>query len=85
MVEVEFALTLDELRERPPGLGSSRSGMVVSRPASKSPQEFTGENVLLASDSALGTGAGKYPGHRLCETENFNVHYSESVAVELEQ
>ncbi|MBP1767381.1 MAG: response regulator receiver protein, partial [Candidatus Aminicenantes bacterium] len=55
MVEVEFALTLDELRGTPARFGflQVRPMVVSTARVEISPQEFTGENVLLASDSAL--------------------------------
>jgi hypothetical protein len=88
MVEVEFALTLDELRGTPARFGflQVRPMVVSTARVEISPQEFTGENVLLASDSALGNGVLENIRDIVyVKPENFNVHYSESVAVELEQ
>jgi hypothetical protein len=88
MVEVEFALTLDDRRGKP-----ARFGFLQVRPMVVSEanvditlSELTAPNVLLASESALGNGAVE--GLRdivYVRPDNFNVHHSEAIAAELER
>jgi hypothetical protein len=88
MVEVEFALTLDERRGKPARFGflQVRPMVVSSAHVELSPKELTGKNVLLASDSALGNGIlENIQDIVYVKPENFNVHYSEAIASELEQ
>jgi hypothetical protein len=88
MVEIEFALTLDERRGKPARFGflQVRPMVVSSAQVTVSAEELAGKNVVLASESALGNG--------ILETirdivyvkpEKFNVHYSEAIASELEK
>ena len=68
MVEVEFAMTLDDRRGRPARFGFLQvRPMVVSEAAvDLRPEELSGRNVLAASEAALGNGLlENYPGHRL--------------------
>ena len=88
MVEVEFALTLDERRGKPARFGflQVRPMVVSSAKVELSPKEFTGKNVLLASESALGNGVLENIRDIVyVKPERFNVHYSEAVAAELER
>ena len=88
MVEVEFALTLDERRGTPARFGflQVRPMVVSSAQVEVSPEELTGENVLLASESALGNGVLENIRDIVyVKPESFNVHYSEAVAAELEK
>jgi hypothetical protein len=87
-VEVEFALTLDERRGKPARFGflQVRPMVVSSAQVEVSPDELTGENVLLASESALGNGVLESIRDVVyVKPESFNVHYSEAVASELEK
>jgi len=87
-VEVEFALTLDERRGKPARFGflQVRPMVVSSAQVGVSPEELTGENVLLASESALGNGVLESIRDIVyVKPESFNVHYSEAVASELEK
>jgi hypothetical protein len=88
MVEVEFALTLDERRGKPARFGFLQvRPMVVSEATVDIPlSELAGPNVLLASELALGNGVVE--GLRdivFVRPENFNVHHSETIAAELER
>jgi len=88
MVEVEFALTLDERRGKPARFGflQVRPMVVSSAQVGISPEELTGQNVLLASESALGNGVLENIRDIVyVKPERFNVHYSEAVAAELEK
>jgi hypothetical protein len=88
MVEVEFALTLDEHRGKPARFGflQVRPMVVSSAKVIISPEEFIGQNVLLASESVLGNGVlDDIRDIVYVKPENFNVHYSETVASELEK
>ncbi len=88
MVEIEFALTLDERRGKPARFGflQVRPMVVSSARVLLSPEELKGENVLLASDSALGNGVLENIRDIVyMKPERFNVHSSEAVAAELEK
>jgi hypothetical protein len=87
MVEVEFAITLDEGRGTPVRFGFLQvRPMVVSEANVELPlAELMGNNVLAASESALGNGAlGSIQDVVYVKPEKFNVHHSEAVASELE-
>ena len=87
-VEIEFALTLDERRGTPARFGflQVRPMVVSSALVTISEEELTGENVLLASQSALGNGVlDNILDIVYVKPEKFNVHYSEAIASELEK
>ena len=87
-VEIEFALTLDERRGTPARFGflQVRPMVVSSAQVTISEEEFTGEKVLLASQSALGNGVlDSILDIVYVKPERFNVHYSEAIASELEK
>lgn len=88
MVEVEFAMTLDEGRGTPARFGFLQvRPMVVSEANVELPlAELMGKNVLAASESALGNGVlGSIQDVIYVKPEKFNVHHSEAVASELER
>lgn len=88
MVEIEFAIVLDERRGTPARFGflQVRPMVVSSAKVKISPDEVTGGNVLLASESALGNGIlDSIRDIVYVKPEVFNVHYSEAVASELER
>jgi len=88
MVEIEFALTLDERRGKPARFGflQVRPMVVSSAQVGVSLEELSGKNVLLASESALGNGILENIRDIVyVKPEKFNVHYSEAVAAELEK
>ena len=87
MVEVEFAMTLDERRGRPARFGFLQvRPMVVSEAAvDLRPEELSGKNVLAASAAALGNGLlENIRDIVFVKPEKFNVHHSATVASELE-
>ena len=88
MVEVEFAMTLDEHRGTPARFGFLQvRPMVVSEArVDLSLAELEGENVLVASESALGNGVLENIRDIVyVKPEKFSVHHSGTVAVELER
>lgn len=88
MVEVEFAMTLDELRGKPARFGflQVRPMVVSSEKVMISPEDLTGKHVLLASESALGNGTlTDIQDIVYVKPEKFNVHYSGGVATEIER
>ncbi len=88
MVEVEFALTLDERRGTPARFGFLQvRPMVVSEArVDLSLAELDGENVLVASESALGNGVLENIRDIVyVKLDKFSVHHSETVALELER
>jgi hypothetical protein len=81
-------MTLDECRGKPARFGflQVRPMVVSSANVTISPEELTGKNVLLASESALGNGVlDDIRDIVYVKPEKFNVHYSEAVASELEK
>jgi hypothetical protein len=87
MVEVEFALTLDESRGSPARFGflQVRPMVVSEAEVDVSAAEMKSADVLIASESALGNGV--LNGLRdivLVKPEAFDVHQSETIAAELE-
>ncbi len=87
-IEIEFALTLDEHRGIPAKFGflQVRPMVVSSEHVTISQQELDARNVLLASESALGNGVlDDIRDIVYVKPETFNVHYSETVASELER
>jgi hypothetical protein len=87
-VEIEFAITLDEHRGIPARFGflQVRPMFVSSDRIMISPEELGADDVLLASESALGNGVlDTIQDIVYVKPETFNVHYSEAVAVELER
>lgn len=88
MVEVEFAIILDERRGTPARFGFLQvRPMVVSEArVDLSLAELAGENVLVASESALGNGVLENIQDILyVKPQKFSVHHSETVALELER
>ena len=88
MVEVEFAMTLDERRGTPARFGflQVRPMVVSEAKVELSPAELMGDNVLAASESALGNGVlDDLRDVVYVKPERFNVHYSEAVAAEIER
>ncbi len=87
MVEVEFALTLDDRQGRPARFGflQVRPMVVSEEKAELRPADLRGENVLVATESALGNGiVGNIRDVIYIKPEKFNVQHSETVAAELE-
>jgi hypothetical protein len=87
-VEIEFAMTLDERRGIPTRFGflQVRPMVVSSDQVMISPEELGVKNVLLASESALGNGVREDIRDIVyVKPETFNVHFSETVASELEE
>jgi hypothetical protein len=87
MVEIEFAITLDEHRGAPARFGFLQvRPMVVSEARVElSLAELSGKNVLVASESALGNGVlNDIRNIVYVKPEKFNVHHSEAVSSELE-
>lgn len=88
MVEIEFAMTLDERRGAPARFGFLQvRPMVVSEATVELPlAELTGEHVLAASESALGNGVlNSIRDVVYVKPEKFNTHHSEAVASEVER
>lgn len=88
MVEVEFAMTLDESRGSPARFGFLQvRPMVVSEAMVDLPlAELSGEHVLAASESALGNGVlTSIRDVVFVKPEKFNIHHSEAVASEIER
>ena len=88
MVEVEFAMTLDERTGKPARFGflQVRPMVVSEATVDISPVELAGPGVLLASESALGNGVVEdIQDIVYVRPENFNVHHSEAIASELER
>jgi len=87
MVEVEFAVTLDERRGRPARFGflQVRPMVVSEATVDLPPEELSGTNVLAASETALGNGLLEHIRDIVfVKPEKFNVHHSALVASELE-
>ncbi|MEW5900195.1 MAG: PEP/pyruvate-binding domain-containing protein [Acidobacteriota bacterium] len=87
MVEVEFAVTLDERRGAPARFGflQVRPMIVSQAEVDLALDELRGENVLVSSESALGNGALDCIRDIVyVKPEKFNVHHSGTVAAELE-
>jgi hypothetical protein len=87
MVEVEFALTLDERRGAPARFGflQVRPMVVSEAKVDLSLAELSGEKVLVASDSALGNGVLENIRDIVyAKPEKFSIHQSEAIASELE-
>ena len=88
MVEIEFAMTLDAHRGVPARFGflQVRPMVVSSERVTILPEELEAKNVLLASESALGNGVVENIRDIVyVKPATFNVHYSETVAAELER
>jgi hypothetical protein len=87
MVEIEFALTLDERRGAPARFGFLQvRPMVVSEAEVRiGAEEMTGADILVASEAALGNGLlENIQDIVYVKPEKFSVHHSEAVASELE-
>jgi hypothetical protein len=88
LVEVEFAVTLDQRRGTP-----ARFGFLQVRPMVVStdiievrPEELVDKNVLVASESALGNGAiNTIQDVIYVKPEKFDVKYTQTIAKELER
>ncbi len=88
MVEVEFAVTLDEQHGRPARFGflQVRPMVVSEATVDLRPEELTGSNVLAASETALGNGLlENIRDIVFVKPEKFSVHHSPTVASELER
>jgi hypothetical protein len=88
MVEVEFALTLDVDKGIPARFGflQVRPMVVSEEKVDISLAELAGENVLLASESALGNGIlDSIRDIVFVKPERFNVQHSEEIARQLER
>jgi hypothetical protein len=87
MVEVEFAMTLDEDRGVPARFGflQVRPMVVSSDRVAISPEDLEADNVLLASESALGNGVLENIRDIVyVKPDTFNVSYSEAVGAEID-
>ena len=87
MVEVEFALTLDERRGAPARFGflQVRPMVVSEAEVHIAADEMTGANVLVASEAALGNGLlENIQDIVYIKPDKFSVHHSEAIASELE-
>jgi hypothetical protein len=87
MVEVEFAMTLDERLGKPARFGflQVRPMVVSSAEVELRPRDLEGHDVLAASEAALGNGVrDDVQDIVYVKPDKFNVHHSEAVAVELE-
>jgi hypothetical protein len=87
MVEIEFALTLDERRGVPARFGflQVRPMVVSDDKVELAPGDMSGQKVLIASEAALGNGHIETIRDIVyVKPEKFNVHHSETIATELE-
>ena len=87
MVEVEFAVTLDERSGTPARFGflQVRPMVVSEAKVELELKDLSGEKVLVASESALGNGILESIRDIIyTKPEKFNVHHSEAIASELE-
>jgi len=88
MVEIEFALTLDETHGRPARFGflQVRPMVVSDAKVDVSLAELVGKNVLVASESVLGNGILDHIQDIVyCKPEKFNVHQTPMIAAQLEE
>jgi hypothetical protein len=88
MVEIEFALTLDETRGSPARFGFLQvRPMVVSEAnVDVSLAELEGKDVLAASESVLGNGIlDDIQDIIYVKPDKFNVHHTEEIAAQLEE
>jgi len=88
MVEIEFALTLDETRGSPARFGflQVRPMVVSEAKVDVSLKELVGENVLVASESVLGNGILENVRDIIyVKPEKFNVHQTQTIAAQLEE
>jgi hypothetical protein len=87
MVEIEFALTLDERRGDPARFGflQVRPMVVSDAKVELAPEDLFGQKVLVASEAALGNGLLENIRDIVyVKPDKFNVHHSETIATELE-
>lgn len=87
MVEVEFALTLDERRGVPARFGflQVRPMVVSEAEVHIASEEMTEANVLVASEAALGNGLlDNIRDIVYVRPDKFSVHHSEAIASDLE-
>jgi len=87
MVEIEFAMTLDEQRGRPAQFAflQVRPMVVSAAEVELRPEDMEENDVLLASEAALGNGVREDIRDIVyVKPDKFNVHHSEAVASELE-
>ena len=87
MVEIEFALTLDETRGTPARFGflQVRPMVVSEAKVDVSLRELTGENVLVASESVLGNGILEdIQDIVYVKPEKFDIHQTQNIAAQLE-
>jgi hypothetical protein len=88
MVEIEFALTLDEKHGAPARFGflQVRPMVVSEAKVDVSLVELSGEKVLLASESVLGNGIlGTLRDIVFVKPERFSVNQTETIAAQLEE
>jgi hypothetical protein len=87
MVEIEFAMTLDERCGRPAQFAflQVRPMVVSAADVELRPEDLEGNDVLVASEAALGNGIREdIQDIVYVKPDRFNVHHSEAVASELE-
>jgi hypothetical protein len=87
MVEVEFAMALDEHRGAPARFGflQVRPMIVSQAKVDVSLKELAGEKVLVASESALGNGSLENIRDVVyIKPQKFGIHHSNTIATELE-
>jgi hypothetical protein len=87
MVEIEFAMTLEERSGRPAQFAflQVRPMVVSAVEVELRPQDLEGNDVLVASETALGNGVREDIRDVVyAKPDKFNVHHSEAVASELE-
>jgi len=88
MVEIEFALTLDETRGSPARFGflQVRPMVVSEAKVDVSLTELEGKDVLAASESVLGNGIlDDIQDIIYVKPDKFNVHQTEKIAAQLEE
>jgi len=88
MVEIEFALTLDETRGSPARFGflQVRPMVVSEAKVDVSLTELEGKDVLAASESVLGNGIlDDIQDIVYVKPDKFNVHQTEEIAAQLEE
>jgi hypothetical protein len=88
MVEIEFAMTLDQDRGRPARFGflQVRPMVVSGSEVVISQSEITGDRVLVASEATLGNGVVKTIRDVVyVKPETFNAGHTETIAAELER
>lgn len=88
LVEIEFAIVLDQRRGTPARFGflQVRPMVVSTEIVEVHPEELVADNVLIASESALGNGTvGTIRDVIYVKPETFDVKHTQTIAKELEQ